>query len=229
MPPYLTQPVLEFQLLAFCFTANKLPGVVEFLKPSLQTIRTVPRPDLQQVSACLVHWLHRLDMGHDVVTQYLEEYQNQMSFYFRWAHGILAAIFHVFLSDVLWVLLLCEQNNGRASNVIVTFILSVCNFFQDLQTFNTFLATKIAPMRVLHHNKGLSVTQRMGVFGPPQTLCLANSISHACRSMLIGLLSSSCSAVRESQVCSSSSVFWNWPKPSKVHSSWCCWQHEGKK
>lgn len=83
MPPHLTQPVLEFQLLAFCFTANKLPAVVEFLEPSLQTIRTVPRPDFQQASACLVHGLHRSNMGHDIVTQHLEEYQNQMSLYFR--------------------------------------------------------------------------------------------------------------------------------------------------
>lgn len=81
--PYLTQPVLKFQLLAFCFTTNKLPAVVEFLETSLQTIRTVPRPNLQQVSTCLVHRLHCSNMGHDVVTQHLEEYQNQMSFYFR--------------------------------------------------------------------------------------------------------------------------------------------------
>lgn len=82
VPPYLTQPVLEFQLLAFCFTANKLPAVVEFLEPSLQTIRTVPRPDLHQAPTCLVHGLHCSNVRHDVITQHLESYQNQMSFFF---------------------------------------------------------------------------------------------------------------------------------------------------
>lgn len=64
------------------------------------------------------------------------------------------------------------------------------------------------------------------VFRRPPTLCLASSISQACRSMLIGWLPCSCSAVRDSHVCTSSSVFWNWPRPSRAHSSWCWWEEQ---
>lgn len=67
----------------------------------------------------------------------------------------------------------------------------------------------------------------VSIYKPP-TLCLASSISQACRSMLIGRQPCSCSAVRESHVCSSSSVFWNWPRPSRAHSSWCWWHHRDK-
>lgn len=53
------------------------------------------------------------------------------------------------------------------------------------------------------------------------TLCLASSISQVCKSMLMGRDACSSSAVWEIQACSSSKLFWNWPNPSRAHSSWC--------